>query len=109
MRTPALKKPGKGDDDFRFQGTFLGKETEPQPVIIAGGDATLADFMDRYKAKVVTAAIDHDEDGSPGDSSILSSAPVTPNADNTAVGTVTVSLSLTPEAPTLPTETTAAP
>ena len=49
-----------------------------QPVTIAGGsDTSLADFLDRFKAKVV-ANIDDDASGSPADSSTLSSAPRTP-------------------------------
>lgn len=75
----ALKKHGKADEDTRFQGTLLGRESDAQPVTIAGGrEGSLAEWTDRFKAKSRSEAVE--EGPSPLDSS-LSSAPVSPNVD----------------------------
>lgn len=97
---PALKK-GKGDDDLRFQGTILGKETEPQPTVIIGGDATLKEFMDRYRTKI-PANLDEDDGSSPGESSMLSSAPATPGESADAVDTPAPSADTTETAAATP-------
>lgn len=81
----ALKKHGKAEEDVRYQGTILGRDTEVQPVTVTGGPATsLSNFLEQFKSRTTGTpadgeGADEDEGASPA-TSALSSAPPSPTA-----------------------------
>jgi hypothetical protein len=71
-------KKHKADEDTRFQGTLLGTSLDPQPVMVAGAQGGLNEWMDRYKSRAEAV----EEGTSPAESSLPSTAPDTPSMED---------------------------
>ena len=70
------KKHNMSGEDSRYQGTLLGKEAdEHQPVILAGGPASIEEWNSRLEFKAASAPT------SSLNSSPFSSSPLTPMDD----------------------------
>ncbi|OCT49365.1 Bromodomain associated DNA binding protein [Cladophialophora carrionii] len=76
----ALKKRhSKTGEESRYQGTVLGKDTEPQSVAIVGGPAaSIAEWTNQSLASVRSSGLRLGEDAATPATSGISSAPLTP-------------------------------